>query len=70
MSQYFESCPVCKSSKYEVINPSTSAFYMWSCGSVYLNICLECGCVYLPNAFLDKARKKYKERKKNDQTRT
>lgn len=70
MKRHFESCPVCKSSKHEIISASHESFHMWSCGYVLLNACLECGCVYLPNTHLDTAQKKYKEREKNDQTRT
>lgn len=65
---YFEQCPACKSSKYEVITPSNSGFHMWSCGGVYLNVCFECGCVYLSTMFLEKAKKKHKERERNDKT--
>lgn len=54
-------CPCCGSEKYAYIEGRSDSgwgsLFIWKCGSVSLNLCLNCGCVFINKAMLASIKK-------------
>ena len=53
-----DKCPVCGMNDYTLVSPEVEFFYVQGCrGPCTLNVCLNCGTIYLPKDRLEETRK-------------